>query len=218
MCGLFGYAAKGDKGPNMAALKEIAAATMTRGPHAWGMAWIGRDNRLRMYKQTGRIVDSLGLLMMAADAKFLVAHCRFATHGTPQYNVNNHPHPADGGWVVHNGVIRDHDRVLWELGREPVSHCDSEVLGMLIEEGSGKLMERCAAASDVAAGAPFAMLGLWTPGKLVAVRRGNPLSIGTTKHGYYLASLPTGLPGSVREYWNDTVTEFSRGEPKYAKI
>jgi glucosamine 6-phosphate synthetase-like amidotransferase/phosphosugar isomerase protein len=202
----------------MTAIKEIAKVTMRRGPHAWGMAWIGADGRLRMFKQTGRIVDALGLLMMAADARFLIGHCRYATHGNPAYNVNNHPHPADGGWYVHNGVLENFERVLWETGREPVSHCDSEVLGLLIEEGKGKLMERCADASDVAAGRPFVMLGLWKQGQLVAVRRGNPLSLGTTPAGYYLASLPDGLPGKVRDVENETVTEFTKKGAEYAAL
>jgi glucosamine 6-phosphate synthetase-like amidotransferase/phosphosugar isomerase protein len=202
----------------MAAIKTMARVTMTRGPHAWGMAWLGRDGRLRMYKQTGRVVDALGLLMMAAGARFLIGHCRYATHGRPEANVNNHPHPADGGWVVHNGVIHGHELIASSLGREAVTRCDSEVLGMLIEEGEGRLMERCADASDAAGKSPLVMLGLWKPGRLVAVRRGNPLHLGTTDAGHYIASLPDGLPGRVREVEDRTVTEFTKAGAEYAEF
>jgi glucosamine--fructose-6-phosphate aminotransferase (isomerizing) len=221
MCGVFGYVRRGTAsgGPNLDALRAVARTTMTRGPHAWGMAWIGRDNRLRMFKRTGKIADALGLVVrLAGDAKFLIGHCRFATHGSPEHAANNHPHPADGGWIVHNGVLRQHDAIAASIGRPAVTDCDSEVLGMLIEEGTGGLMERCADAADAAGPAPFALLGLWKPGKLVAVRKGNPLAMGTTDHGYYLASLPDGLPGKVRELADNTVTEFTKRGAEYAAL
>jgi hypothetical protein len=48
-----------------------------------------------------RVSDHLGLLQMAADARMLIGHCRWATQGDPADNINNHPHAADGGWIVH---------------------------------------------------------------------------------------------------------------------
>ena len=44
---------------------------------------------------------------------------------------------------------------------------------------------------------------------LVAVRRGNPLSIGETKRGTYLASLREGLPGKVEEIADGKLVEFN---------
>ena len=53
----------------------------------------------------------------------------------------------------------------------------------------------------------FVMLGLWKD-RLVAVRRGNPLSIGATRCGTYLASMPQALPGTVKRAGDDCVLEF----------
>src|SRR5262245_55095300 len=181
---------------------------MSRGPHAWGMAWLDSKGRLKRFKQTGRVVDHLGLLAMAADAKFLIGHCRWATMGDPGNNLNNHPHPADGGWIVHNGQIRDYEGVVRTFDLHPNTCCDSEVLGLLIEQVSGRLIDRCVETVLSVAKSPLVLLGLWKPGRLVAVRQGNPLHVGATAGGYYLASLAEGLPGEVMSVKDDTALEF----------
>ncbi len=58
MCGVFGFIAKPGGGLNLKILKRIARITERRGPHAWGIAWINRDDQLCTYKQTGSIRDS----------------------------------------------------------------------------------------------------------------------------------------------------------------
>jgi len=210
MCGIFGFVANNkDSRPSIKRLAEIAIATETRGRHAFGFAWIDSRNRLRMFKQTGRISDSLGMLSMMSDARMLIGHCRYATAGCYRNNLNNHPHPSDGGWIAHNGVIsraaelaEDHDLPL-------VTECDSEVLAQLIEDLDGTLVGRCEEASELAADSPLAMLGLWrNPNRLIALRRGNPLSIGQSKSGHYFASLTRGLP-SPQTVRDDSLLSFT---------
>ena len=200
MCGVFGFVSKGDGEINMKILERVAKETEKRGPHAWGIAWINRDDRLCMFKTEGRISENLGMLAMARDAKMLIGHTRYATQGDPENNLNNHPHAADGGWIVHNGMIPDYRRIISEHELHPVTDCDSEVLGLLIEKNDNpKLLGRCLKAAKIAASRPLVMLGLWKPGYLTAVRFGNPLSCGETPKGLYLASMPTGLPGMAEE-------------------
>lgn len=115
--------------------------------------------------------------------RMLNGHCRFATHGDYRNNANNHPHPADGGWIVHNGMIPHHKQVIDKNGLLAQTDCDLEVLGLLIESQSGTLQERCRKAVERAAPSrsgrnlfsaesPLVMLGLWSrPGRLIAVRR-----------------------------------------------
>lgn len=211
MCGVFGFVGYDGAGPNLSRLRVIARNTMSRGPHAFGFAWIDSRNRLKMYKRVGRIIDHLDLLALAADAKLFIGHCRFATHGSPAENINNHPHPSDGGWIVHNGVIGHHESINGRHGFVPVTGCDSESLGMLVENGRGTLAERCRDAVVEAHRSPLVMLGLWNrPRRLVMARAGNPLSIGRCKKGrYYFASLPDKLPGAVSEAEDGTVWEFT---------
>jgi glucosamine--fructose-6-phosphate aminotransferase (isomerizing) len=214
MCGVFGFVSFDGNGPSIKRLGHIATKTMRRGPHAFGFAWIDGKGRLRMFKKTGRIVDHLGLLAMAADARFLIGHCRYATHGSPSNNLNNHPHPADGGWIVHNGVIGRYEDLIARNDLAPVTDCDSEVLGMLLERGRGTLRNRCVEAVQEAASTALVMLGLWArPHRMLAIRAGNPLSMGVCKtsrqNRVYLGSLADGLPGDVSEIKDNTGLEFS---------
>lgn len=211
MCGVFGFVSYDGKGPNIKRLEIIAKATMARGPHAFGFAWLDWSGRLQMFKRTGRIVDHLGLLAMAKNARILIGHCRFATHGAPENNSNNHPHPADGGWIVHNGVVSNHEDLAAEYDLWPTTQCDSEVLGLLVGASQGSLLARCSATANVAKG-NLTMLGVWgRPGRMIAVRNGNPLWLGETKEGerFYLASLRQGLPGEVKEVPNGSGLEFT---------
>jgi glucosamine 6-phosphate synthetase-like amidotransferase/phosphosugar isomerase protein len=154
---------------------------------------------------------------MAHDARFLIGHCRFATQGSPDNNLNNHPHPADGGWIVHNGVIGEYRDLVRRHELSPVTGCDSELLGLLIEQRSGTLRARCAESARLVGAGPLVLLGLWSrPGRLVAVRSGNPLHLGEVGDGagasFYLGSLPDGLPGKVAAVEDRSVLEFTTRE------
>jgi glucosamine--fructose-6-phosphate aminotransferase (isomerizing) len=210
MCGLFGYVAKNKKPVDIRRLKDIAETTMLRGPHAWGMAWVDAKGRLKSFKQTGRIVDALGLLAMAGDAQLLIGHCRYATHGDPAVNRNNHPHPAGDAKVVHNGVIQHYRSLVTKHGLRMRTKCDSEVLALLLKKFRGKPINRMARASREAMGeTPFAALALW-PDRLVATAvNGQPLKIGETPDGFWLASLERGLPGRVSRFPEGSVLEFA---------
>jgi len=219
MCGVFGFIADGDQGPNMQRLSAMATATERRGQHAFGMAWIDAAGRLRMFKQAGRISDHLGILNMAADARVLVGHCRYSTSGPASRNDNNHPHPADSGWYVHNGVVDNYAELVDEHELHPMTDCDSEALGLMLERSTtASLLDRCAEVSlAVRATAGLAMVGLWKPGRLVIVKRGKPLSMGTAATGTYFGSTTGGLPkdaAPLRDWTARLMTWQRDGEPK----
>jgi glucosamine 6-phosphate synthetase-like amidotransferase/phosphosugar isomerase protein len=212
MCGCFAFIARNGRKMDLGVIQDIAEVTMSRGQHAFGFAWIDGRNRLKMYKQSGRIVDHLGILGIARDAKMLIGHCRYATHGHYWDNMNNHPHASDGGWIVHNGKVLNYREIVRKYRLSPVTDCDSEAIGMLIELGRGRLTERCRAAVMATALSPLVIMGLWNrPRRLVVVRRGHPLSLGHAWEGDYLASLPEGLPGNVCEFEDETSMEFAPG-------
>lgn len=207
MCGVFGYVSRTGAPVNLEILATVARVTEQRGPHAFGFAWVDARGRMRMFKQSGRVSDHLGLLRMAADARWLVGHCRWATHGSPENNLNNHPHPCDGGWLVHNGVVSNYRELADDYSVPLVTECDSEVLCGMIEFFDGELVDRCMAAASLVE-RPLVTLGLW-PGRVVAVRKGNPLSIGGTKAGWYLGSLPQGLPANRIHVPDDSAVVFA---------
>lgn len=193
MCGVFGFVAKQGRCIEWKRVERIAAVTETRGRHAFGFAWIDGEGRLRCYKQQGRITDHLGLLAMAKGARMLIGHTRFATEGDPSNNLNNHPHPCDGGWLIHNGMIPRFRGIIDRHALHPVTDCDSEVIALLVERAEGSLIDRCAAAVREIGEQPAVILGLWKH-RLIAVRSGNPLCAGQNESGIYFASLSDGLP------------------------
>ena len=198
MCGIFGYVSKHGRGPNLDRLRQIATVTERRGPHAFGLAWLGIDNRLRTFKRPGPATADLGKLDRCREAAIVVGHCRWATHGAPEDNRNNHPHAAGRGWIVHNGQVSNHRQLVRQYGLVPQTECDSEVLGLLLARFPGSILQRARQTASVATGG-LALLGIWrNPTRLLVVRDGKPLHFGETRHGFYFASLPDELPGTIQ--------------------
>ncbi|HBO44124.1 MAG TPA: hypothetical protein DD670_09370 [Planctomycetaceae bacterium] len=212
MCGVFGFITTGKKGPDLARIKRLAVETQRRGHHAFGLAWLGPDGAIHTFKCPGPATANVDALDACRGAAIVIGHCRWATHGRPEDNRNNHPHPAGRGWLVHNGVVHNHQRLVRRYGLLPRTECDSEVLGLLMARFPGALGLRGARVAERADGR-LVMLGVWRkPARLLVVRNGNPLSFGQTAGGYYFASLPEGLPGHVAEIRDQYAGVLSVGE------
>jgi glucosamine 6-phosphate synthetase-like amidotransferase/phosphosugar isomerase protein len=212
MCGVFGFVSYDGKGPDLKRLEAVAAVTEERGPHAFGFAWVDWAGRLQMFKQTGKITHHLSKLALARNARMLIGHCRWATHGDFRNNLNNHPHPADSGWIVHNGQIRDYRSIAEVNDLHLTTECDSEVLGLLFGALEGNHRERSAEVVKAAKCSPFALLGLWSrPARLIALRAGNPLTISECQGGqrFYLGSYSRSLPATHLDVPNGTGVEFT---------
>lgn len=196
MCGIFGVIQYGPKGFSAKTLKHIARVVESRGQHAFGLTWVDSSGRIHKFKSPGKISEALYLIDRLKGARAIVGHTRHATHGDLT-NVNNHPHPADGGWYVHNGQIPNYQDIIMEHDLFPVSDCDSEVLGLLIEKHRGTLMKRVRLSVNIApVDVPLNMAGVWSrPGRVVLAKRGNPLYIGRGRTGnLYFSSCSGGLP------------------------
>lgn len=191
-------------------IRDVALATEKhRGGHAWGLTWIDSNGRLRMHKQPGRLAECPHVFDSLAGASMVVGHARYATNGDCRFNINQHPHPCDGGWLCHNGTIPFH-RALASYWDVPTSSfCDSEVLAGLVEIAPrAALADRLAWAMEVARQAsPQAALGLWTrPVRMLIARAGKPLHWTRCKNGdLYLASLAGHLPGKPEPFRDNTV-------------
>jgi glucosamine 6-phosphate synthetase-like amidotransferase/phosphosugar isomerase protein len=198
MCGIFGFITSEGKGPEIARLRRLALITQSRGDHAFGMAWLDEDGRLQTFKRPGPAKAYLDELDRCRHAVVVVGHCRFATHGSPLDNRNNHPHAAGAGFLVHNGVIHNHQQLIDHHGLDQQSQCDSEALGLLMARCAGSIVQRSAWAANQVEG-DLAMLGVWrAPARILLTRRGRPLCFGQGRDGFYFGSLPDGLPGKAK--------------------
>lgn len=218
MCGVFGFVSHVGRGPQLQLLEVLAKVTQTRGPHAFGLAWLDRDGQLCTYKAPGAASDHLDAMFACRDAIAVIGHCRWATHGSPADNRNNHPHPSGTGWLVHNGVVTNYADLVARHRLPMESECDSETIGRLITHAGGSLLQRAVWAANQLEGT-HAVLGLWrSPARLLMIRHGRPLHVGRGAAGYYFASLPTGLPGDVRPVADGTARLIELANHRPAKI
>jgi glucosamine 6-phosphate synthetase-like amidotransferase/phosphosugar isomerase protein len=175
------------------------------------------DGAVQIFKRPGPATANLDDLDACRGAVVVIGHCRWATHGDPEDNRNNHPHQAGRGWFVHNGVVFNYASLLRQYRLTPKTECDSEVLGMLMTRFAGSIGRRAAQAAKAAEGR-LAMLGAWAnPARLLIVRKANPLCFGETAAGYYFASLPEDLPGKAACLTDDYagVLVYERGRLRH---
>jgi glucosamine 6-phosphate synthetase-like amidotransferase/phosphosugar isomerase protein len=198
MCGIFGFISTEGRGPDIDRLRRIALVTQTRGMHAFGLAWLDENGTIQTFKRPGAAQRHLKELERCRRAIVMVGHCRYATHGSPADNRNNHPHAAGAGWLVHNGVVHNHEAIVEHYQLRQHGECDSEALGLLMARCPGTINQRAAWTANVAEG-DLAMLGIWAkPARLLVCRRGRPLHFSPGRGGYYFASLAEGLPGKAK--------------------
>lgn len=138
MCGIIGISyGPGGSGVEEWSPSEMACfmfpAIVHRGPHAYG--WMYKrpgDPNIVIQKWEGRADTPEALAHMADipdELDWFVGHVRWYTHGDPSDMRNNHPIPHGNIVGVHNGVIRNHDEVLRQTGREdPKTQVDSEAI------------------------------------------------------------------------------------------
>lgn len=146
MCRIFGVS-YGDQREDLDTT-EIAMtlfpALVGGGPHAWGwMSYSEVSESITLDKYPGRADSSRAVLnqneYIDPDAKWLVGHVRFATHGSPEDDRNNHPLPHGNIVGVHNGVLRNHEKILAETGRQdPKTQVDSEAIFAAVNKWGAK--------------------------------------------------------------------------------
>lgn len=198
MCGVFGAISLTGAPIRSELMRRMALDVQTRGRHAHGVAWATHGGALRHTKAPGPIADRLDCLDVAEGAAAIIGHCRYATQGEPRINCNNHPHRAHGGLIVHNGRVPNYADLILERGLAPETDCDTEAIGLMVEQYRGSLLQRIER-SVHAVDHSMALLGLWVrPLRLAVVRRGRPLYGSAWDGVWYFSSLPWALPRAKR--------------------
>ena len=135
MCGIVGYVGERQACPVI--IKGLHRLEY-RGYDSAGVALVGKDGQIELYKCKGK-VDDLEHFLQGKDTSSTIGigHTRWATHGEPN-DANAHPHFSQSGRLalIHNGIIENF-RVLKDAlishGYSFRSSTDSEVLVNLIE-------------------------------------------------------------------------------------
>ena len=107
MCGIVGYI--GDGNVYDILIKGLHRLEY-RGYDSAGVALVGRDGKLNVYKAKGKVTNLEAYCEQKdLDAVAGIAHTRWATHGEPS-DTNAHPHYSEDGNIalVHNGTIENY--------------------------------------------------------------------------------------------------------------
>ena len=208
MCGIVGYIGDRDACPIL--IKGLRRLEY-RGYDSAGVALVGGDGSLNVYKCKGKI-DALEHFLADKDTAGTVgiAHTRWATHGEPN-DTNAHPHFSADGRIamIHNGIIENY-RVLKDAltaaGVVFRSETDSEVLVNLIEyvrDTEGCTLEEAVrlALKKVVGAYAIAVVEKGNNDKIIAARQSSPMAIGVGKGEYFISSDAS----SIVEYTHDIV-------------
>ena len=208
MCGIVGYIGDRDACPIL--IKGLRRLEY-RGYDSAGVALVGGDGSLNVYKCKGKI-DALEHFLADKDTAGTVgiAHTRWATHGEPN-DTNAHPHFSADGRIamIHNGIIENYrvmKDALTAAGVTFRSETDSEVLVNLIEyvrDTEGCTLEEAVrlALKKVVGAYAIAVVEKGNNDKIIAARQSSPMAIGVGKGEYFISSDAS----SIVEYTHDIV-------------
>ncbi|MFR9563084.1 MAG: glutamine--fructose-6-phosphate transaminase (isomerizing) [Rikenellaceae bacterium] len=214
MCGIVGYIGNKEAYPILIkGLKRLEY----RGYDSAGVALIGEDNELNVYKEKGKVAE----LEAYADSRNTngtagIAHTRWATHGEPCQR-NSHPHYSQSERlaIIHNGIIENYATLKANLQKEGYtfkSDTDTEVLIQLIEHvqtsNNLDLLSAVQVSLHQVIGAyAIAILDRETPNQIIAARKSSPLVVGVGDNEFFLGSDAT----PIIEY-TDKVVYLNDGE------
>jgi len=205
MCGIFGYIGTQDAVPIIVeGLKKLEY----RGYDSAGIAVYGQ-NGMGVVKQKGRLTAlEARLAEQPLAGRIGIGHTRWATHGEPS-DVNSHPHVGSKNKiaVVHNGIIENYKQLKERLehwGVNFASQTDSEVIAQLAEHyHSSDLMDTVIHTANALEGSyALGVMSADDPDILVAIKKDNPLIIGVSDHGNFIASdVPAVLKHTNKIYY-----------------
>jgi len=204
MCGIIGYIGNENAVPIIIeGLKKLEY----RGYDSAGIAVF--NGNFKVAKQKGRIAALEERLVNTAIAGNIgIGHTRWATHGEPS-DINSHPHLGRGSKIaiVHNGIIENYKHLkeqLKESGIQFVSQTDSEVIAQLAEYYyNGNLLDTVIKTANMLEGSyALGIMCLDDPDVLVAIKKDNPLIVGVSQNGNFIASdIPAILNHTSQVYY-----------------
>ena len=195
MCGIVGYVGKRNATP---IIIEGIKRLEYRGYDSSGIAIIDKENKLKIFKESGKITELERALPSPEETygKIGIAHTRWATHGEPT-QINAHPHTDchHKFAVVHNGIIENFKALRNKLESEGhvfTSDTDTEILVHLIEHFAHTENNLTLAVQEalklVEGTFGIAVINADHPRLMIAARKGSPLILGIGKDEFFVTS------------------------------
>ena len=188
MCGIGGYYRTGiskNTAPEWAkpAMRDLWDNLQARGSDASGIAYESPTGT-RHYK---RDIPAFELSPLATNMAFgmnrgpqwVMLHTRASTHGSPEYNKNNHPLMGHNLALCHNGVVYNKDDVLKHYHTVAQREVDTEAILIALKKGGINAVSKHVKGSMSISWAKGKTMHLWTNGK-------SPLVIGELYNGDFM--------------------------------
>ncbi len=206
MCGIFAYNGDTD-------CREKLVNGLRMLEYRWydsaGVVWITQKGEVFLEKAVGRV----SALANKVDNKkkdtalytTWIAHTRWATHGWVT-ELNTHPHVSSSErfYIVHNGIIENYKELKKSLEKDHTfySETDTEVIAKLIESlYDGDLKSTMEIVAKKLVGAySLAVVDREEPGKIVGIKLGSPLIVGSAVDGVYISSDVNALASLAESY------------------
>lgn len=221
MCGIVGYAGKTNVIKNiMTGLKSLEY----RGYDSSGIAYLDKNNNIKIYKKVGQIKNLDQILNYEDEASSRISHTRWATHGGVT-DTNAHPHNQGKITLVHNGIIENYEELKKELEKEGYnfkSSTDSEVAAALIDKlykENKDMLKTLVILKDKLKGSyAFNIINSDIPNKIYGIRKDVPLIVGVSDHGNMFASDIPAILHVTNKYIvlnNNEIVELEQDNIKY---
>ena len=140
MCGIAGFClAPGDKFDGKKLSTCLLEQIVQRGEHATGAAWVFND---KVAKKSAIAISKAPvpaykfgtyLEKMPKETRRAILHTRWATQGSPQNNLNNHPILSGRIVGVHNGHLANDREIFKALSCKRHGEVDSEAAFALLD-------------------------------------------------------------------------------------
>ena len=221
MCGIVGYAGKTNVIKNiMTGLKSLEY----RGYDSSGIAYLDKNNNIKIYKKVGQIKNLDQILNYEDEASLGISHTRWATHGGVT-DTNAHPHNQGKITLVHNGIIENYEELKRQLEKEGYnfkSSTDSEVAAVLIDKlykENKDMLKTLVILKDKLKGSyAFNIINSDIPNKIYGIRKDVPLIVGVSDHGNMFASDIPAILHVTNKYIvlnNNEIVELEQDNIKY---
>ena len=221
MCGIVGYAGKTNVIKNiMTGLKSLEY----RGYDSSGIAYLDKNNNIKIYKKVGQIKNLDQILNYEDEASLGISHTRWATHGGVT-DINAHPHNQGKITLVHNGIIENYEELKKELEKEGYnfkSSTDSEVAAALIDKlykENKDMLKILVKLKEILKGSyAFNIINSDIPNKIYGIRKDVPLIVGVSDYGNMFASDIPAILHVTNKYIvlnNNEIVELEQDNIKY---
>lgn len=221
MCGIVGYAGKTNVIKNiMTGLKSLEY----RGYDSSGIAYLDKNNNIKIYKKVGQIKNLDQILNYEDEASLGISHTRWATHGGVT-DTNAHPHNQGKITLVHNGIIENYEELKRQLEKEGYnfkSSTDSEVAAVLIDKlykENKDMLKTLIKLKEILKGSyAFNIINSDIPNKIYGIRKDVPLIVGVSNHDNMFASDIPAILHVTNKYIvlnNNEIVELEQDNVKY---